>query len=148
MISGDKSVRRHHLSHQPSYLPLKFKNLIEALKNYFFLLTGGEKYSVIALMVKPYCYTVLRVPLSSGFSDRLDSFLVFLALGFKLLLLMAQLVMPLTWDQKYYSQADPRGGLLVGTADRRGIKNLDEQDLSLIKRICFQTRMVRLEKKV
>jgi len=36
----------------------------------------------------------------------------------------------------------------VGTADRRGIKNLDEQDLSLIKRICFQTRMVRLEKKV
>ena len=35
-----------------------------------------------------------------------------------------------------YSQANSRRGLLVGAADETGIENLDEQDLSLIKRIC------------
>lgn len=72
---------------------------------------------------------VLRLP------DHMESFLLLLALGFRLPLLMTQLVVPLTWDQKYYCQADPEGRLLVGTADRRGIKNLDKQDLSFIKRM-------------
>lgn len=50
-------------------------------------------------------------------------------------LLMAHLVLPLTPEA--LSQAEPREGWLVGTADRGGTKNLDEQDLRLDQKNLF-----------
>ena len=43
----------HHFSHQPTYLPLKIKKLIEAL-TIIVLVNIRRKHCVIALLIKSY----------------------------------------------------------------------------------------------
>ena len=115
---------------------MKFKNLIEVLKNYSFVNRGRK--------LQCHCFDGQTILLHC-----VDSSLVLRLLwppeqlpgilSFELRVAIANASMGPAHDLRrevLYSQANSRRGLLVGAADETGIENLDEQDLSLIKRIC------------